>query len=1168
MITLPVYYHNRGTAKYNQKDYAGAIVDYDEAIRLQPGDSIDYYQRGTAKYNQKDYAGAILDYDEAIRLKPGNWGYHYFRADTYEALGEHQKAQNDRHQVKIIQRRNDPQTQLYEAIQRGQKAAALECLANIRRQHPDTFPTALTPHGEEPALFTLARFGHSSWLADFLQKTRPDITDAENNWALHVAASHGHFDFFNALLTEKIIEGRSSGGYHWPSNRRGETPIHAAAIAGKADFLIRFKEAYNGEQDLQAVTVEEDTIVHLMARHGHVKPLETLLRTFPFLSVRMQNKAGQDALMTAVIQKNPAMVELLLKHHIDFANRDTEGRTALHLAVLSGDLAIVKMLVAKGAPLDVRDHAGKSPLDYVTLDSDIGRCLSKQKREAKHQLQHFDQRMRKWRNLVIQGGSVKGLAYPAALRELEEQGALRLADIERVGGTSAGAITALLIGLGYSLDEIEHLTGVKTIPGSPLPQVKFKELLDGPFGEKILQQKDKDWGPDKARAAALFEKLKTIDGFLTALQNWRALRDLMQMAGDAKKEFGDQFQQLTKDFGLCPGKKLYDLFDQLIRAKLKEKTNYDITTPVTFKELHDAGFKGLYFTGVNTRTGEVEYFSHEHTPDMLVANAVRISMSIPGVFYPVPKVTKDENGREVSGKDLYVDGGVSANFPIDLFDFARYGHDKHLPPDQAQVNLETLGLRLVSPQLKARYEGSIPPGELEPKDIAPATFFGHILDVLNAIYKTQESQFNLSGALTRTALINTLNIGTLDFDRVEEEITRKALGVQGREGVKDFLKRVKQNMAYTITLPDPLKKALKQYTHIIEHQVEHGQNRFITEFDPNCPGLIVEFYGYEDIRLHEYLHEGLYVSLWARDKDGMTAFHLAAMQGNVTALKRLLQRDPSGASAKNAAGQMPHELTEAQKHPQIMALLAEYEKNAKKLDAPADAKQRMPESLHAPADTKQRMPERLLASAVQSNQPAISDKPKIRGTDTLLRDGKQLVIPTKSEVNLLIKKAYAHLAMIGIKDFEAYATYKPQIDEYEGLQGSLTGQQWRDLRQVVEKMEVLSMQAGSVARRPPALVAASSRFLGRVVSQTAGANTSISPPETSLTKVMALLEKVGSQQCKDYNSYKQQLKTYQERARPLIEEELDMIDKIERELQSILQARLQSGHPSTTAMLH
>ncbi|WP_226163281.1 patatin-like phospholipase family protein [Hymenobacter terricola] len=49
----------------------------------------------------------------------------------------------------------------------------------------------------------------------------------------------------------------------------------------------------------------------------------------------------------------------------------------------------------------------------------------------------------RYRNLVMEGGGIRGIAYGGALLELEQQGILR--GLERVGGTSAGAIQAALL---------------------------------------------------------------------------------------------------------------------------------------------------------------------------------------------------------------------------------------------------------------------------------------------------------------------------------------------------------------------------------------------------------------------------------------------------------------------------------------------------------------------------------------------------------------------------------------------------------------------------------------------------------------------------------------------------------------------------------------------------
>jgi tetratricopeptide (TPR) repeat protein len=89
-------YSNRGFAYYNQQDYARAIADHHQAIRLNPGDALAYNNRGFAYFSQRNYARAIADYDRAIRLNPELADAYVNRGRAYERLGDHARAAADR----------------------------------------------------------------------------------------------------------------------------------------------------------------------------------------------------------------------------------------------------------------------------------------------------------------------------------------------------------------------------------------------------------------------------------------------------------------------------------------------------------------------------------------------------------------------------------------------------------------------------------------------------------------------------------------------------------------------------------------------------------------------------------------------------------------------------------------------------------------------------------------------------------------------------------------------------------------------------------------------------------------------------------------------------------------------------------------------------------------
>jgi NTE family protein len=73
------------------------------------------------------------------------------------------------------------------------------------------------------------------------------------------------------------------------------------------------------------------------------------------------------------------------------------------------------------------------------------------------------------KNLVFEGAGVRGIAYCGAVQEMESK--KMMDSIQRVGGTSSGAIIALTISLGYSGKEIENI----------ISKTNFKKFNDGNF---------------------------------------------------------------------------------------------------------------------------------------------------------------------------------------------------------------------------------------------------------------------------------------------------------------------------------------------------------------------------------------------------------------------------------------------------------------------------------------------------------------------------------------------------------------------------------------------------------------------------------------------------------------------------------------------------------------
>lgn len=75
-----------------------------------------------------------------------------------------------------------------------------------------------------------------------------------------------------------------------------------------------------------------------------------------------------------------------------------------------------------------------------------------------------------FRNLVFEGGGVKGIAYVGAMKVLEKEEILK--NIKRVGGTSAGSINAVLFAAGFSNQETLNV----------LNKLDFNDFKDDSWG--------------------------------------------------------------------------------------------------------------------------------------------------------------------------------------------------------------------------------------------------------------------------------------------------------------------------------------------------------------------------------------------------------------------------------------------------------------------------------------------------------------------------------------------------------------------------------------------------------------------------------------------------------------------------------------------------------------
>ena len=284
------------------------------------------------------------------------------------------------------------------------------------------------------------------------------------------------------------------------------------------------------------------------------------------------------------------------------------------------------------------------------------------------------------RNLVFQGGGVKGSAYAGAVEVFANAG--MLGEVQHIAGTSAGAITATLLACG-------------------------------------------------AGHAGLMEAVRTtaFGSFLDA--GWGLI---------------DDAARLVRHYGVCRGAHFADLLgDQIAR--------YAGSRDLTFAELANLAerepgrYANLYVVTSNLTKQSAEVVCVDNHPDMPIWQAVRMSMSIPFIFEPV----------EVGGH-LYVDGGLSWNYAIDLFDHPEGCRHEAMPHLGNPRSDETLGF-ILEPKPLAEAgvrDWSAVPATTDNIIHYAASVMGYMSEVAN-------QQHLHADDVARTVFIDDLGVRSTDF---------------------------------------------------------------------------------------------------------------------------------------------------------------------------------------------------------------------------------------------------------------------------------------------------------------------------------------------------------------------------------------------------------------------
>jgi len=90
-------FNARGVAYFELKEYANALLDYEQAIKLRPDFYLPYYNRALLKTAQNDSDAALKDYSQAISMAPDSNASEVYlnRGELFAKLGNLSSAMTD-----------------------------------------------------------------------------------------------------------------------------------------------------------------------------------------------------------------------------------------------------------------------------------------------------------------------------------------------------------------------------------------------------------------------------------------------------------------------------------------------------------------------------------------------------------------------------------------------------------------------------------------------------------------------------------------------------------------------------------------------------------------------------------------------------------------------------------------------------------------------------------------------------------------------------------------------------------------------------------------------------------------------------------------------------------------------------------------------------------------
>lgn len=526
-----------------------------------------------------------------------------------------------------------------------------------------------------------------------------------------------------------------------------------------------------------------------------------------------QSKGNHEHCTPLVLAAKYGLVDLVhalityLKLHVEESNGLEQITQAFYMAAEERQLDVMELYLHYYGFKPNSDHPfyndTMKKLNENTKDLDYKRAITHiQNASRTSYINRFNKPnpiSQPYENLVLSGGGGKGFALPFLLQEFKKQCQLRsdaeindskklallFDNVKRVAGTSAGAIFAMALAIGCSLEDIEkklEYDFAEFLESEEIKQVVKQLGLENASHKTMLDNILKRLEINLNVLKSTYENVSTSQHFwLTA--GWQVVKQPVSLYNEITRAVS-QIKKLNKEFnGFSPGHTAYKFLKELLKER-------DLQEDTTFGELavlvknQPKQYKHLHVVVTNLTQGNFEVLSSENSlyKNYLIIDAVRASMSYPIVFKP-HQLRFKEGTKIQTIQDEYVDGGVLRNYAIDEFDFKKYtetdiiGDSKH-----PNFNEKTLGFRFhvdESPEREANKQ--------------QASIVSRLFSFIS-VYSQAETLLGkyMDREYYRSIIINTGKITTFTFKKLTAA-EKAELKNRSEEAVTRYFSQIKLN---------------------------------------------------------------------------------------------------------------------------------------------------------------------------------------------------------------------------------------------------------------------------------------------------------------------------------------------------------------------------------------